>query len=59
MKKEELSIIFEYIETHQDAVFAEFAQNNFDVDGRIRVGPDHKKLNCLRRKMVEMCEEGE
>ena len=57
MKKKQLAMILEYIDEHQDAVFAEFAQKNFERDGRFKVGPKHKKLNMLRRKLHESCED--
>ena len=54
MTQQQTALMLEYIETYMDAVFAEFAANNFDRDGRIRVGPDHRKLNMLREKLVEV-----
>ena len=58
MKKNQLAMMLEYIETYMDCMFAEWGANNFDVDGRLRVGPDHKKLNSLRKKLNDSCEEG-
>lgn len=57
MTKRQMALLIEHQETYLDLWMAEWAQNNFDKDGRVRVGPDNRKLNEIKRRLEASCED--